>query len=105
MGFAPMLAGFVASPVAVGFLQLGAPWVLRLAFVVFLLGGVAAMRLPEDSRPRCSPSRRQRRPTAGPSRDRPPPTPAARGEQVARSTSARRPPHRPETLSAYQRRP
>jgi len=47
------LAGFVASPVAVGLLQLGAPWVLRLAFVVFLLGGVAAIRLPRsvDARP------------------------------------------------------
>jgi MFS family permease len=43
------LAGFVASPVAVGFLQLGAPWVLRLAFVVFLLGGVAAVRLPKTA--------------------------------------------------------
>lgn len=41
------LAGFIASPVAVGFLQLGAPWVLRLAVVVFLLGGVAAVRLPK----------------------------------------------------------
>jgi hypothetical protein len=41
------LAGFVTSPVAVGLLQLGAPWVLRLAFVVFLLGGVAAVRLPK----------------------------------------------------------
>ena len=43
------LAGFVASPVAVGLLQLGAPWVLRLAFVVFLLGGVAAIRLPKTA--------------------------------------------------------
>lgn len=42
------LAGFVASPVAVGVLQLGAAWVLRLAFVVFLLGGVAAIRLPKS---------------------------------------------------------
>jgi Na+/melibiose symporter-like transporter len=41
------LAGFVASPVAVGLLQLGAPWVLRVSCVVFLLGGVAAMRLPK----------------------------------------------------------
>ena len=40
------LAGFVASPVAVGLLQIGAPWVLRVAFVVFMLGGVAAVRLP-----------------------------------------------------------
>ncbi len=43
------LAGFIASPVAVGLLQLGAPWVLRLAFVVFLLGGVAAVRLPKSA--------------------------------------------------------
>jgi hypothetical protein len=43
------LAGFVASPIAVGLLQLGAPWVLRLAFVVFLLGGVAAIRLPKSA--------------------------------------------------------
>ena len=43
------LAGFVASPLAVGLLQLGAPWVLRLAFVVFLLGGVAAFRLPRSA--------------------------------------------------------
>ena len=41
------LAGFVASPLAVGILQLGAAWVLRLGFVVFILGGVAAMRLPK----------------------------------------------------------
>jgi hypothetical protein len=43
------LAGFIASPVAVGLLQLGAPWVLRLACVVFLLGGVAAVRLPKSA--------------------------------------------------------
>jgi hypothetical protein len=43
------LAGFIASPIAVGLLQLGAPWVLRLAFVVFLLGGVAAVRLPKSA--------------------------------------------------------
>jgi hypothetical protein len=42
------LGGFVASPVAVGLLQLGAAWVLRLAFVVFLIGGVAAVRLPRS---------------------------------------------------------
>jgi MFS family permease len=41
------LGGFVASPVAVGILQLGATWVLRLAFIVFVLGGFAAMRLPK----------------------------------------------------------
>ena len=49
LGVLATLAGFVASPVAVGLLQLGAPWVLRLAFVVFLLGGVAAMRLPKTA--------------------------------------------------------
>jgi len=43
------LAGFVASPVAVGLLQIGAPWVLRVAFVVFLLSGVAALRLPKTA--------------------------------------------------------
>ncbi len=43
------LAGFVASPVAVGLLQLGAPWVLRLAFVVFLAGAAAGMRLPKTA--------------------------------------------------------
>ena len=42
------LAGFVASPIAVGILQLGAAWDLRLALVVFLFGGVAAMRLPKS---------------------------------------------------------
>jgi len=63
------LAGFVASPVAVGLLQLGAPWVLRLGFVVFLLGGFAALRLPKSgdavlAKPRA------RRPMASPSSDR-----------------------------------
>ena len=57
------LAGFIVSPVAVGLLQLGAPWVLRLAFAVFLLGGVAAMRLPKIldtrvSRPVAKPAER-----------------------------------------------
>jgi hypothetical protein len=42
------LAGFVASPLAVGILQLGAAWVLRLACVVFLFGGLAAIRLPKN---------------------------------------------------------
>ncbi|MGH9296114.1 MAG: MFS transporter, partial [Acidimicrobiales bacterium] len=40
------LAGFVASPIGVGVLQLGAPWVLRLGFVVFAAGAAAALRLP-----------------------------------------------------------
>ena len=45
------LAGFVSSPIAVGLLQLGAPWDLRFAFLVFLGGGVAAVRLPKPGDP------------------------------------------------------
>jgi len=63
------LSGFVASPVAVGFLQLGAPWVLRIAFVVFLLGGVAALRLPKPaaaSAPKPAPATPDGRETLGP---------------------------------------
>lgn len=43
------LAGFVISPIGIGLLQLGAPWVLRLTFAVFLAGAVAAARLPKSS--------------------------------------------------------
>jgi hypothetical protein len=43
------LAGFVVSPFGVAFLQLGAPWVLRLTFVVFLAAATAALRLPKSS--------------------------------------------------------
>ncbi len=42
------VAGFAVSPLGVGFLQLGAQWVLRLTFVVFALGTVAAVRLPRS---------------------------------------------------------
>lgn len=42
------VAGFAVSPIGVGFLQLGAQWVLRLTFVVFTLGAVAAVRLPKS---------------------------------------------------------
>lgn len=42
------LAGFAVSPIGVGLLQLGAPWVLRVDFVVFLAGAVAAARLPKE---------------------------------------------------------
>lgn len=46
------LAGFVISPIGVGVLQLGAAWVLRLTFLVFVAGVVAALRLPKsDSLP------------------------------------------------------
>ncbi len=40
------LAGFAASAVGVAFLQIGAPWVLRIDFVVFLAGAIGAARLP-----------------------------------------------------------
>ena len=40
------LAGFAISPIGIAFLQLGAPWVLRIDFLVFVIGGVAAARLP-----------------------------------------------------------
>ena len=81
------LAGFVASPVAVGILQLGAAWVLRLAFVVFLLGGVAAVRLPKSvdahvTGPACPgrdpwPRARASAPAPGPPAPRPRPARAA----------------------------
>ncbi len=41
------LAGFLAFPFGVGLLKLGAPWVLRLGFVVFAAGTAAAFRLPK----------------------------------------------------------
>jgi hypothetical protein len=40
------VAGFAVSPIGVGLLQLGAQWVLRLTFVAFVMGAVAAVRLP-----------------------------------------------------------
>jgi hypothetical protein len=42
------IAGFAVSPIAVAVLQLGAAWVLRLDFFVFLVGAVAAVRLPRS---------------------------------------------------------
>jgi MFS family permease len=42
------LAGFAVSPIGVGLLQVGAPWVLRFTFLVFAMGGVAALRLPSS---------------------------------------------------------
>lgn len=41
------IAGFVVSPVGIGVLQLGAAWVLRLTFLLFVLGTFAALRLPK----------------------------------------------------------
>jgi hypothetical protein len=43
------LAGFAVSPIGIGLLQIGAPWVLRFTFLVFGAGGVAAIRLPRSS--------------------------------------------------------
>jgi hypothetical protein len=43
------LGGFAASPFGVALLQAGAPWVLRFTFLVFVGGGVAAVRLPKSN--------------------------------------------------------
>jgi len=40
------VAGFAVSPIGIAVLQLGAPWVLRLDFVVFAAAAVGAARLP-----------------------------------------------------------
>ncbi len=42
------LGGFAASPLGVALLQAGAAWVLRLSFLVFVAGGMAALRLPRS---------------------------------------------------------
>ena len=63
------LAGFVVAPVGVGLLQLGAPWVLRVAFFVFLGGAASAVRLPRvgaDMTARASPIRGQATVEPGP---------------------------------------
>ncbi len=48
------IGGFVAFPIGVGLLKLGAPWVLRLAAAVFVVATLVALRLP---RPRPRPAR------------------------------------------------
>jgi hypothetical protein len=47
------VAGFAVIPIGVVILKIGAPWVLRLAAVIFVAEGVAAVRLPrfEQRRP------------------------------------------------------
>ncbi|MGB9111511.1 MAG: hypothetical protein WCF24_02160, partial [Acidimicrobiales bacterium] len=40
------LGGFAASPLAIGFLQIGAAWTLALGAIIFGAGVVAAARLP-----------------------------------------------------------
>jgi hypothetical protein len=42
------LGGFAASPFGVALLQVGAPWVLRFTFLVFVSDAVAAIRLPKS---------------------------------------------------------
>jgi len=44
------LAGFAMMPFGLGLLKLGAPWVLRFAAIVFLLGTFSALRLPRPHR-------------------------------------------------------
>ncbi len=44
------LGGFAASPLAVGFLQIGAGWTLALGAVIFAAGAVASTRLPKPAR-------------------------------------------------------
>ena len=44
------LGGFAILPFGLGLLKLGAPWVLRFAAVVFLLGTISALRLPRPHR-------------------------------------------------------
>ncbi|MGD0083675.1 MAG: MFS transporter [Acidimicrobiales bacterium] len=43
------LAGFAVSPIGIGILQLGATWVLRFTFGVFVVGAIAAVRLPRST--------------------------------------------------------
>lgn len=43
------LGGFAASPLAVGFLQIGAAWTLGLGAVIFGAGAFAAARLPKPA--------------------------------------------------------
>jgi hypothetical protein len=49
------LAGFAVSPIGVGLLQVGAQWVLRFTFLVFVAGAAAALRLPRTSTVPASP--------------------------------------------------
>ena len=44
------LGGFAATPLAIGFLQIGAAWTLAFGAVIFAAGAVAAVRLPKPTR-------------------------------------------------------
>jgi len=51
LAFISILGGIVAGPLAAGILQLaGAPWVLRTATLIFLIGIVAALGIPRADR-------------------------------------------------------
>lgn len=73
------LAGFAVSPIGVGLLQLGAPWVLRLDFFVFVAGALGAIRLPKSSTLPAAPKplgvADDGRPLHGPSQPAPLPVP------------------------------
>ena len=49
LAVAATIAGLLAVPFGIGLLKIGAPWVLRLAAVTFVAGGVAAIRLPNPA--------------------------------------------------------
>lgn len=82
------LAGFAVSPIGIGLLQAGATWVLRLTFVVFLAGAVAAVRLPKSSTVPAPPKtlgyHDDGRPLHGPLRPVPLPQPLASAGQAPR---------------------
>jgi MFS family permease len=87
------LAGFAVSPIGIGLLQAGAPWVLRFTFVVFVAGGVAAIRLPKSSTlpapPKTLGALDDGRPIQGPAQPSPLPPPQARPQpSVAGSLAA-----------------
>jgi MFS family permease len=51
LAFISILGGIVAGPIAAGILQLaGAPWVLRTATLIFVLGLLAALGIPRAER-------------------------------------------------------
>jgi hypothetical protein len=86
------LAGFAASPIGVGLLHVGAPWVLRFGFVVFVAGGVAAIRLPRGttvpSPPKTLGTHDDGRPIQGPAQPSPLPQQVPQHRKVSNGVSA-----------------
>ena len=85
------LGGFAASPFGVALLQVGAPWVLRFTFLVFVSDAVAAIRLPKSdtvpSPPQSLGAHDDGRPLLGPAVPAPlplPPPPGATGRPGGR---------------------